>query len=69
MTPDNDHIMDCHPSYPNVVVGAGFSGMGFKLGPVTGEFLADLAQGRNPRYTRTPFRADRFTKEGSSSKL
>jgi sarcosine oxidase/L-pipecolate oxidase len=53
------HILDSHPAYPNVVFGAGFSGSGFKLAPVTGEFLADLAQGLEPKFPREPFKADR----------
>lgn len=36
------------------------SGSGFKLGPVTGEFLADLAMGKPTKFNREPFRASRF---------
>jgi monomeric sarcosine oxidase len=43
MTPDEDFIIDRHPTYPNVVFAAGFSGHGFKFAPVVGEALADLA--------------------------
>lgn len=32
-----------HPDAPEVIVGAGFSGHGFKLAPVVGEILADYA--------------------------
>ena len=31
------------PETPSVIVGAGFSGHGFKFAPVIGEILADLA--------------------------
>ena len=44
LTPDQNPIIDCLPERQNVVFGVGFSGMGFKLGPVTGRMLADLAQ-------------------------
>ena len=44
MTPDQNPVIDSLPDRPNVVFGVGFSGMGFKLGPVTGRMLADLAQ-------------------------
>ena len=27
VSPDNVHILDKHPKYPNIVVGCGFSGM------------------------------------------
>jgi len=42
-TPDNHVILDRHPSYPNVIIGAGFSGHGFKLAPVVGRILGTLA--------------------------
>ena len=29
MTPDEDFILDKHPSYDNIIIGAGFSGMKF----------------------------------------
>ena len=38
-----DYILDHHPETPRVVIGAGFSGHGFKLGPVSGRILAELA--------------------------
>jgi len=41
-TPDRDFILDRHPDHANVVVGAGFSGHGFKFASVVGEVLADL---------------------------
>ncbi|HVO42397.1 MAG TPA: N-methyl-L-tryptophan oxidase, partial [Aggregatilineales bacterium] len=44
MTPDEHFIIDCHPAYPHVVFGAGFSGHGFKFGTLIGRILADLAQ-------------------------
>jgi sarcosine oxidase len=43
MTPDEHFILDHHPSHPQVVFGAGFSGHGYKFAPVIGEILADLA--------------------------
>ena len=30
-TPDRHFIVDCHPEYPQVVIGGGFSGHGFKF--------------------------------------
>ncbi|KAH7278621.1 hypothetical protein KP509_38G049400 [Ceratopteris richardii] len=44
MTPDQDFILDFLPmSEGNIVIGAGFSGHGFKMGPLVGRILADLA--------------------------
>jgi sarcosine oxidase len=45
MTPDEDFILD---RVGPVVIGAGFSGHGFKFAPVIGEILADLATGLEP---------------------
>jgi N-methyl-L-tryptophan oxidase len=43
MTPDANFIVDRHPEHPNVVIGAGFSGHGFKFATAIGEYLVDLA--------------------------
>lgn len=43
MTPDAHFIVDRHPHHQNVVIGAGFSGHGFKFTPAIGEALAELA--------------------------
>jgi glycine/D-amino acid oxidase-like deaminating enzyme len=43
MTPDGDFIMDRHPTIPGVVIGAGFSGHGFKFTTAVGEHLVALA--------------------------
>ena len=43
MTPDTDFIVDRHPAAPQVVLGAGFSGHGFKFATAIGELLASLA--------------------------
>lgn len=42
-TPDSHFLIDRHPEFRNVAVGAGFSGHGFKFASVIGEVLADLA--------------------------
>jgi sarcosine oxidase len=44
-TPDEDFILD---RIGPVVIGAGFSGHGFKFTPVVGRILADLATGTRP---------------------
>lgn len=59
-TPDHHFVLDRHPDLPNVVIGSGFSGHGFKFGPVIGEILADLATSRPPGFDLELFRADRF---------
>lgn len=59
-TPDFDFVIDRLPRTPSVVVGAGFSGHGFKFAPVVGEMLAALALDEADPVPRTPFRIDRF---------
>lgn len=43
MSPDGHFVIGRHPDEPRVTVACGFSGHGFKFGPVMGEVLADLA--------------------------
>jgi len=59
-TPDYHFVLDRHPELPHLAVGAGFSGHGFKFGPVTGEILADLALGEEPPVALELFRLARF---------
>lgn len=42
-TVSEDFILDHLPQDPRVVIGAGFSGHGFKFAPLTGQILAELA--------------------------
>ncbi|XP_039109482.1 peroxisomal sarcosine oxidase [Hyaena hyaena] len=59
-TPDEHFILDRHPKYDNIVIGAGFSGHGFKLSPVAGKILYELSMKLTPSYDLTPFRMSRF---------
>ncbi len=45
VTPDWKPIIDKIEELQGLIVGLGFSGSGFKMGPVAGEMLADLATG------------------------
>jgi sarcosine oxidase len=56
MTPDEDFILD---RVGPVVIGAGFSGHGFKFAPVIGEILADLATGIDPGLPSGRFSLER----------
>ncbi|XP_063415732.1 peroxisomal sarcosine oxidase-like [Mytilus trossulus] len=60
MLPDEDLILDTHPSWKNIIIGAGFSGHGFKLAPVVGKVLGELAMGKSPSYDLTPCKINRF---------
>jgi sarcosine oxidase len=59
-TPDEHFIIDRLPDLPQVVVGGGGSGHGFKFCPVIGEILADLATAGETAHDITLFRGDRF---------
>lgn len=59
-TPDLHFVMDRHPTYPNLVIGAGFSGHGFKFGAILGEILAAMALNAPPPFDVTPFSLARF---------
>jgi monomeric sarcosine oxidase len=62
-TPDGHFILDRHPEWPNVIIGAGFSGHGFKFAPAIGEHLVALALDSNEQ-PRNLFRLDRFVQGG-----
>ncbi|WP_101296906.1 N-methyl-L-tryptophan oxidase [Halegenticoccus soli] len=59
-TPDNDFVLDTLPDHPQVAVGAGFSGHGFKFASVVGEILADLAVVGETDHPIERFRLERF---------
>jgi len=56
-THDEVFVLDAAPGLPGVVVGAGFSGHGFKFGPLTGRILAELVM--DGVTTVDPFEAHR----------
>ncbi|HEY3245666.1 MAG TPA: N-methyl-L-tryptophan oxidase [Phycisphaerae bacterium] len=60
MTPDEDFVIDLHPRDPRIVIAGGFSGHGFKFGPIVGEILADLALTGRTQHPTTRFRITRF---------
>jgi sarcosine oxidase subunit beta len=62
-TPDVIPVIERVPDMEGLVIGAGFSGHGFCLGPVTGEILADLASTGTTRHPIAPFSLDRFARQ------
>ncbi|TAJ33288.1 FAD-binding oxidoreductase [Bosea sp. (in: a-proteobacteria)] len=60
LTPDALPAIDARTGIEGLVLAAGFSGHGFGIGPVTGEIVADLALGRQPRFDLSPFELGRF---------
>ena len=59
-TPDQHFILDALPDHPQITIGAGFSGHGFKFASVIGEVLADLAVDGRTDHHVDPFRLSRF---------
>ncbi|MDA1256959.1 MAG: FAD-binding oxidoreductase [Chloroflexi bacterium] len=64
VTPDHHPVIDRVPGVDNLVVGAGFSGHGFKLSPTIGRALAELAvHGRSTSIDMSPLRFTRFAED------
>ncbi|KAM9001519.1 peroxisomal sarcosine oxidase [Sarcophilus harrisii] len=59
-SPDENFILDRHPKHNNIIIGAGFSGHGFKLSPVVGKILYELSMESTLSYDLTPFQIRRF---------
>lgn len=59
-TPDDHFVLDTLPEHPQVAVGAGFSGHGFKFASVVGEVLSDLALEGETDHEIGMFSLDRF---------
>jgi sarcosine oxidase len=59
-TPDQHFIIDRLPDHPQVIVGGGGSGHGYKFCPVIGEILADLVTAGETAHEISLFRCDRF---------
>jgi sarcosine oxidase len=59
-TPDMHFVLDTLPEHPQVTVGAGFSGHGFKFASAVGEVLADLSQHGETDHQIDLFGVDRF---------
>ena len=61
VSPDWNPVIDRVPGFNNVVVGAGFSGHGFKMSPAIGLSLAELATGeKKTTFDLHPLRFSRF---------
>ncbi len=61
LTPDEDFIIDLHPSYSNVAIASGFSGHGFKFSSVIGQILSELLISGKTEQNISPFSIKRFS--------
>jgi sarcosine oxidase subunit beta len=66
-TVDAIPVLDVLPDAGGVVLATGFSGHGFCLGPITGQILADLAEGKTPALPIEAFRMSRFADSAAGS--
>lgn len=58
--PDSLPVIGRDPVVSNVFHAFDHSDIGFTLGPLTGELIADLVAGRDPKVPLDPFRLNRF---------
>lgn len=61
-TPDGHFLIDFYPGSPQVIIGGGFSGHGYKFCSLVGEILADLALDGATRHDIGLFRIGRFAR-------
>ena len=64
-TPDKNFVLALHPLHPQVAIGCGFSGHGFKFASVIGEVLADLAVKGTSGFDINFLRINRFRSAGN----
>jgi sarcosine oxidase len=65
LTPDEQFVVGLHPNHPEVAIGCGFSGHGFKFASVIGEILADLAMEGKTRHSIEFLSPNRFRRRAS----
>jgi monomeric sarcosine oxidase len=64
-TPDDDFIIDRHPQFSNAVIATGFSGHGFKFGPLIGRIAAQMSLDSNFAYETDRFNISRFNENST----
>ena len=62
-TPDEDFIIDFHPSNKNIVIASPCSGHGFKFSSVIGKILSEMATDHPNQFDLSPFSVKRFNNE------
>jgi sarcosine oxidase subunit beta len=67
LTPDALPVLQRPSGIDGLVIGAGFSGHGFCLGPVTGQILADLAVHGSTELPIDAFQIERFAEKRDSA--
>ena len=59
-TPDEHFVVDRHPEYAHVAIGAGFSGHGFKFSTTIGKMLTDIVLDGATPHNDSLFKIERF---------
>ncbi|MBI3652344.1 MAG: N-methyl-L-tryptophan oxidase [Acidobacteria bacterium] len=59
-SPDDDFIIDWHPQFAGVLLTTGFSGHGFKFGPLVGQIAAELLLEGQSHQALDKFQLARF---------
>ena len=60
ITPDGLPVIERTSEVDGLIIAAGFSGHGFCLGPMTGQFICELVTEKQPSLPLQPFRRGRF---------
>jgi glycine/D-amino acid oxidase-like deaminating enzyme len=60
VTPDWNPVLGALPGVEGLVVAYGFSGHGFKLSPIVGRLVAQMALGLPPDFDLAPYALARF---------
>lgn len=66
MTPDGLPVLGRDPEWPSLIYACGHSRNGVLMAPLTGDVVADLAAGEEPRVDLTPFAIERFAGRANS---
>jgi sarcosine oxidase len=69
LTPDYHFVIDLVPAYPQIIMASPCSGHGFKYSAAIGEYLADLAVGRETNVNLDKFKLSRLTSKDPSLDL
>jgi monomeric sarcosine oxidase len=67
-TPDYHFILDRHPELPQIVIGGGFSGHGFKFAPVVAQIVAALVLDERPPVALDLFALARFSQPRAATR-
>ncbi|GAB4520786.1 MAG: N-methyl-L-tryptophan oxidase [Anaerolineae bacterium] len=67
-TPDYHFVVDHHPEWSHVMIAAGFSGHGFKFGPIMGRFVARMLMGESVPVDMSTFQIARFSSSAALDK-